>query len=257
MFGICAFNLVAIRAHDSDKSEMVTQLLFGDTYSVLAENEKWIQIEISDDCYRGWMDKKLHYPITETFFEKTRQIENHFCAEVVGYLEVGSVTQPIFFGSYLPLFDGNYVYLDNKRFLFKGKTNKVKKAMSSKDILHTALSFTGSPYLWGGKSHAGIDCSGFTQMVFRSCGYTLMRDAYQQVSMGTHVEKIEEAKSGDLAFFSNDIGRITHVGILASNHEIIHAHGKVRIDKINSIGIINGESGLYSHKLNGIRRIMG
>lgn len=84
-----------------------------------------------------------------------------------------------------------------------------------------------------------------------------MRDAYQQESMGVRVEKLEKAESGDLAFFCNDSGKITHVGILINNREIIHAHGKVRIDQIDNTGIINGDSGMYSHKLFGIRRLMG
>lgn len=258
MFGICIFNLVAIRASDSDKSEMVSQLLFGDTYIILeeSENRKWLKIETDEDQYQGWIDKKLHLAVSENYFNNKAEIRKHFCAEVVGYVEVEGVKQPIFFGSYLPHFDGNYVYFDNKRFPFVGKANKIEKNTLNRDIVHTARSFSSIPYLWGGKSHAGIDCSGLVQMVFRSCGHSVLRDAYQQARMGTPMENLDEARSGDLAFFSGESGKITHVGILTSPQEIIHAHGKVRTDKIDSTGIINGDSGLYSHKLTCIRRLM-
>ena len=258
MFGICTYNLVAVRASDSDKSEMVSQLLFGDTYTILQESEngKWLKIETDEDHYQGWIDKKLHFKVSEGYFNNNAEIRKHFCAEVVGYVEVEDVKQPIFFGSYLPHFDGNYVYFDNKRFPFVGKSDKIEKIGLREQIIHTATSFSSTPYLWGGKSHAGIDCSGLVQVVFRSCGYSVLRDAYQQASMGTPVENLDEARSGDLAFFSGESGRIIHVGILVNKQEIIHAHGKVRTDKIDSTGIINGDSGLYSHKLTCIRRLM-
>jgi hypothetical protein len=237
---------------------MVSQLLFGDTYTVLqeAENGKWWKIETDEDQYQGWIDKKLHLAVSESYFNSKAEIRKHFCAEVVGYVDVEGTKQPIFFGSYLPHFDGNHVYFDNKRFPFVGKADKIEKDTLNRNIVYTAHSFLSTPYLWGGKSHAGIDCSGLVQMVFRSCGHSVLRDAYQQASMGTSVENLEEAKSGDLAFFSGDSGKITHVGILTSPKEIIHAHGKVRADKIDSTGIINGDSGLYSHKLTCIRRLM-
>ena len=258
MAGICNFNIVPVRFADSDKSELVTQLLFGDTYLVTeeSENKKWLRIIIDGDDYEGWIDKKLH---SESDAKKSSSDinSNHFCSEIVGYLESEGNSRIIFFGSFLPTFDGEFVYIDNKRFAFKGKYKKTEKIMTPEPVIQTAKMFLETPYLWGGKSHAGIDCSGLVQIVFRSCGYQLKRDAWQQASMGLSVESLEKAKSGDLAFFSNDTGKITHVGILLNNSQIIHAHGKVRIDNIDNTGIINSDSGLYSHKLNGIRKIIG
>lgn len=257
MFGICTFNLVAIRAEASDRSEMVTQLLFGDVYKVLeeSENEKWLKICILDDEYIGWMDKKLFSSFSDEDLAKWDVSSLFFTSDTIGFVRDEKLNFPIFFGSYLPFYDGSYVYLNKHRLSFHGEAKQLKENMEQ-TILHTAHSFLHTPYLWGGKSHAGIDCSGLVQMVFRSNGHKLKRDAYQQASMGTPVEHIEKAKSCDLAFFSNDTGRVTHVGILVDPTAIIHAHGKVRIDKLDAIGIINGDTGLYSHKLSGIRRII-
>ncbi|HAR20394.1 MAG TPA: hypothetical protein DCR46_07005 [Cytophagales bacterium] len=255
MLGICAYNLVAVRANDSDKSEMVTQLLFGDVYAVKEESEngKWIQIEIADDGYCGWIDKKLHSPIEEAYCAQLQKSEQYYCAEVVGFLKIGEANQPLFFGSYLPLFDQKNCSLNAQEAIpFFGKAEKISKCTSGDEIVQRAKLYLSTPYLWGGKSHAGIDCSGLVQMVFRSCGYKLKRDAYQQATMGTAVNSLSEARSGDLAFFSNDTGKIIHVGILINSKEIIHAHGKVRTDKIDKKGIINGDSGLYSHQLSSI-----
>jgi len=257
MFGICSFNLVAIRSEATDRSEMVTQLLFGDVYELLEESEngKWLKIRILEDEYVGWMDKKLFTAFSAQEAEKLKSEPEIISLDTVGFLTTEKISFPIFFGSYLPFYDGTYVYLSNSRLSFNGKTKQLKENLEQ-TILHTAHSFLHTPYLWGGKSHAGIDCSGLVQIVFRSNGHKLKRDAYQQASMGSPVEHIEKAKSCDLAFFSNDAGRVTHVGILLDNATIIHAHGKVRVDKIDALGIINGDTGLYSHKLSGIRRII-
>lgn len=257
MFGICAYNLVAIRAEASDKSELVTQLLFGDLYTVEKESEngKWLEIKVVEDGYVGWMDKKLFFDVSEDYSKQWLSKPRYVCADSIGFVSGEGFQQPIFFGSYLPLFDGHYVYLGSKGLSFKGTAQKLEQGMQQ-NILHHAQTFLHTPYLWGGKSHAGIDCSGLVQIVFRNNGHKLQRDAWQQASMGSPVENIEEAKSCDLAFFSNDAGRVTHVGILLGPQDIIHAHGKVRKDKIDHIGIINGDTGLYSHRLSGIRRIV-
>jgi cell wall-associated NlpC family hydrolase len=121
-------------------------------------------------------------------------------------------------------------------------------------MIEHSMQYLNTPYLWGGRSPFGIDCSGFTQIVFKLCDMKLNRDAYQQATQGTPVESIEKAKEKDLAFFKNDEGRIVHTGIILSGNKIIHASGKVHIDTIDEKGIFNGETKQHSHQLAAIRR---
>ena len=123
-------------------------------------------------------------------------------------------------------------------------------------IVEDALGFLNAPYLWGGRSFFGIDCSGFTQIIYKINGIKLPRDAYQQVECGEALDFVEEAKGGDLAFFENENGDIIHVGIMLDDQKIIHAHGKVRIDELDSIGVFNKEQNKHTHKLRIIKRIV-
>ena len=117
------------------------------------------------------------------------------------------------------------------------------------------MRYLNAPYLWGGRSPFGIDCSGFTQLVFKFAGIKLQRDAYQQGGQGSIINFIEEVQPGDLAFFSNDEGAIIHVGIMLKDNRIIHSSGKVRIDKIDHFGIYNAETKKHSHLLKLIKRM--
>jgi cell wall-associated NlpC family hydrolase len=114
--------------------------------------------------------------------------------------------------------------------------------------------FLNSPYLWGGKSVFGIDCSGFVQQVLKMFGIKLLRDAYLQAEQGQPVQSLQEAKLGDLAFFQNEKGKVTHVGIMLDEGKIIHASGQVRIDTLNKDGIVT-EAGERTHSLHSVRRI--
>ncbi|RZK10539.1 MAG: NlpC/P60 family protein, partial [Flavobacterium sp.] len=115
--------------------------------------------------------------------------------------------------------------------------------------------YINTPYLWGGKSVYGTDCSGFVQQVFKFFGKKLLRDAYLQAEQGEPVSSIDTATNGDLAFFQNEKGKVTHVGIVLADQKIVHASGHVKIDSIDRLGIVNNESGLRTHVLYSIRRL--
>ena len=246
ILGICNLSIVAVRIVDSDKSEMINQLIYGDIIEILEEKEKWVKIKSVFDDYIGWIDKKQYFKIDDNI---TVDLKNPvYCIDLVEFIENNNnelVTIPI--GS-----DISNISLMNHK--FDGKTISGKNNRNS--IVNTALSFLNSPYLWGGKTPFGIDCSGFTQIVYKINGYKLYRDAKDQANQGETLSFIEESEAGDLAFFNNDQGDIIHVGIILQNNHIIHASGKVRIDRIDHNGIYNNDLNKHTHSLRYIKKII-
>ena len=246
ILGICNLSIVPVRIVDSDKSEMINQLIYGDIIEILEEKEKWVKIKSVFDDYIGWIDKKQYFKIDDNI---TVDLKNPvYCIDLVEFIENNNnelVTIPI--GS-----DISNISLMNHK--FEGKTISGKNNRNS--IVNTALLFLNSPYLWGGKTPFGIDCSGFTQMVYKINGYKLSRDAKDQADQGKTLSFIEESEAGDLAFFNNDQGDIIHVGIILQNNHIIHASGKVRIDRIDHSGIYNNDLNKHTHSLRYIKKII-
>ena len=240
--GCIALPLVPGRREPSDKSEMVTQLLFGEVYEVLEEQKKWVLIRNQGDQYECWIDRKQHMPISEKV-ELTQTIRSTFAP-----LASGSQTWFLPAGSKVN--SGEFT-IGKRKFSFEGSNDPAKK-----DPILYANQLVGAPYLWGGKSILGIDCSGFVQVVYSCCGIQLPRDAYQQADVGETVDFVETAKAGDLAYFDNEEGRITHVGIMLDGEHIIHASGSVRIDRIDHEGIYNSDIESYSHRLRIVKRVI-
>ena len=148
----------------------------------------------------------------------------------------------------------NHTEINTSNFNFEG--TKISGVKAKENILNAAFMYLHAPYLWGGKTPFGIDCSGFTQMVYKLNGYKLPRDASQQALQGEALSFIEESEPGDLAFFDNEEGSIIHVGIIMENNYIIHASGKVRIDRLDHLGIYNPETNKHTHKLRVIKKII-
>jgi len=140
--------------------------------------------------------------------------------------------------------------------MYKFNGKKTQGFSQKKHLINNALIFLNAPYLWGGRTPFGIDCSGFTQIIYRLQGIKIPRDAYQQADLGTPLNFIEESEEGDLAFFNNNEGKIVHVGLIMKNNQIIHASGKVRIDKIDQKGIFNIEKNKHTHKLRIIKKLI-
>ncbi|PKP50992.1 MAG: hydrolase Nlp/P60 [Bacteroidetes bacterium HGW-Bacteroidetes-12] len=258
-FGVCCLSVVPARAEPSDKSEMVTQLLFGETYSIYEENRKgWKKIKTTFDNYECWIDDKQSTEITNEEFESINNNTKYVTSEVLSLLKNKNTNylMPIVLGSSLPNFTDEKIILNGVEFDFDGIKNDNTFSPDKNSIAENAFLFLNTPYLWGGRSPFGIDCSGFTQIIYKLIGIKLPRDAYQQAKIGQTLSFIEESKSGDLAFFDNDEGKIIHVGIMLGDNKIIHASGKVRIDKIDHQGIFNAETNRYSHKLRLIKQII-
>lgn len=256
-YGICTLNIIPCRAEPANTSEMVTQLLFGDTYTVLEVQEEWIKIQIFYDKYECWINRKQHHSLNESGFNALNKNNQFVNADLVQVIKdsASKTNSIITIGASLPFYSENIVTVENQNYTFDGSVVDSNKRKSNSELIQTSYLFLNSPYLWGGKSPFGIDCSGFTQVVYKLNGIKLPRDASQQVLEGSPLSFVEEAEAGDLAFFDNEEGNITHVGILIDNQTIIHASGKVRIDKFDHYGIFHSENKKYTHHLRVIKRI--
>ena len=257
-FGIAHISQIAIYAEASNKSEMVSQLIFGDGYSVLEKSNNWLKIKTFDCDYEGWISAKNFNPLHKDDVESFRNAKKYFLNNylmLVKEFETG-INFPIFAGSSFPYPENELLILGNTIFSIQLPEEKPTETPTNQglQILNFASLFLHAPYLWGGRTPCGIDCSGLVQLAYKSIGISLPRDASQQVSLGNNVDFISEIQLGDVAFFDNDEGAITHTGIICGNGTILHSSGYVRIDKIDQTGIFNKEMGTYSHKLRVIKR---
>jgi hypothetical protein len=161
-------------------------------------------------------------------------------------------------GSSLPFYraSNNSFRIGSESFIIQGdKIVSAKKNIRS-ILIENALKYFNSPYLWGGRSPFGVDCSGFAQILYKMIGIQIPRDAHAQALIGEYLTFVEEALPGDLAFFDNEDGKIVHVGIVWEKNKIIHSSGKVRIDNIDHFGIFNIDTKRYSHQMRLMRRII-
>ena len=248
-YGICNLNIVPVRVEPDDTSELVSQLLFGEQIKVLEKRKKWSRIRIAFDHYEGCVDNKQYLEISEEDYCLLESSAEELAVDLVDFAVQPNSQQltPLSIGAKLN-------FIDRFQLQFDGR--KIIGVQPKEHLLETAYLYLNSPYLWGGKTPFGIDCSGFTQMVYRLNGYHLFRDASQQAKQGEALSFIEESEPGDLAFFDNAEGEIIHVGIIMRDNYIIHAHGKVRIDRIDHSGIFNVDSNQYSHNLRVIKKII-
>lgn len=232
--GICNVSIAPLRAESSDKSEIVSQLLYGESADIIEVKDNWTKIITHYDNYEAWMDTKQISPVSDEFVvsRKRNLVKEPFQSTMT---ESGKVLLSM----------GSEVNFET--------TAPTRGRDLSESIVNCAKEFLNVPYLWGGKSFFGIDCSGFTQIIYKIHGIKIPRDAYQQAEIGDALTFIEEAKPGDLAFFENKEGRIHHVGIILADQKIIHAHGKVRIDSLDSTGIFNKDQNRHTHILRFIR----
>lgn len=248
-FGYCKLTVVPVRAAASDASEIVTQLLFGDLVEILEFGKPWIKIKFHQENYEGWMDfKQLGY-LTKDQYDSLNASEVNYLRDAMQYIIGPTGIQTIFMGSALRNLDGLKMNLGNESYEFLQMPNQENKTLVEK-----AKVYLNAPYLWGGKSLFGIDCSGLIQNCFKAQGIVLPRDASQQVASGTLIA-FEDRQIGDVAFFINASGNVHHVGILVSKDEIIHSAGQVRIDRFDEKGIFRADFDNYTHHFHSIKRM--
>lgn len=235
--GICTVTVAPVRAENSDKAEIVTEILYGESADILEVNKNWTKIKMHYDGYEGWMDTKQIKPVTEEYLTNRK---------------VNLITEDF----------SSVMTLEGKTLLSMGSEVEFPAVASRRShdtresIALTAKEFLNIPYLWGGKSFFAVDCSGFVQLVYKIHNVKMPRDTYQQAEVGETLSFVEESRPGDLAFFENSEGKIIHVGIMLENQKIIHASGKVRIDTLDSSGIFNKEMNKHTHKLRVIKSVL-
>ncbi len=247
--------MVPLRAEESNQSEMTSQVLFGEAFEVIERQKNWSKIRLTFDNYEGYIDNKQYIEITPDFFSNLKTKKQHFSGEMIDFITNSKnelTTIPL--GANLPFYKEGKLQINKESYIYEGAVLSEQKSKS--EIAQTAFNYLNTPFLWGGKTPFGIDCSGFTQMVYKLCGHQLLRDAKQQATQGEVLSFIEESEAGDLAFFDNEDGEIIHVGIILSDYHIIHAHGKVRIDTLDHSGIFNAELQKHTHKLRIIKNII-
>jgi len=273
-YGICKLSAIALRKEARHGSEMVSQLLYNELYTVLDKTQEWVLIQTDLVRYQGWIQAKQYYEISEEEYKALKSKKVHLTNKPIveyngQFLSMGTpLYEPeVFEGmSYrdlpsidtLPPSSVGMTWAEGREYLCLQKRNDIVEMPSEfhpELMVDYAKMLLGAPYLWGGRTVMGIDCSGFVQVCARLAGLVLPRDASQQVKEGELVYFLQETQPGDLAFFGDEDGVITHVGIIMGNEQIIHSSGQVRIDYLDQTGIFNKERNEHTHLLQVVKRM--
>lgn len=254
-YAVVSVPAAPVRRKPGHRKEMVNQLLFGESVKVLkTKGELWVKIQSLHDGYIGWMTNTMLLSIEE---DRANTMNVFATAEILSTALLGEKKIQIPVGSSLPFFENGKGRLSETEYFFSGQYCKRDEQVPSTELVsRLTTAWLNAPYLWGGRTPLGVDCSGFVQVIYKLMGIDLPRDAWQQAEVGKSVKKFSEVKPGDLVFFDNKED-IVHVGIILENNQIIHSSGKVRIDLLTRKGIINTKTGKKTLRLRAVRRIFG
>ncbi len=253
-YAVVAVPAAPVRRKAGHKQEMVNQLLFGESVQILKKKgDLWVKIRSLHDDYEGWMTNTLLEDITGNTANSPGQ---YVTTDFLSVITIEDKKMHIPVGSSLPSFENGKGTLGAKTYQFSGYCWKSGEQKATAELINRLTrAWLNVPYLWGGRTPLGVDCSGFVQVIYKLVGVNLPRDAWQQAQVGIPVKKLEDALPGDLAFFDNKED-IVHTGILLGEGKIIHASGKVRIDGINKKGIVDGITGKRILRLRALRRVI-
>lgn len=258
-YGISSLSIIPVRKEPSEKSEMVTQVLFGEHFEIMEEMVGWSRIVMAYDGYEGWVDSKMITQIPPRALKKLEKRPFAVSGDIISLVpENEEQNLMLVAGSTLPVWRPyKKEFTVNKNTYKSGGEVFYGKLKDSRSIvIRQALKYFNAPYLWGGRSPFGIDCSGFVQVIYKMVGEKIPRDASEQVRFGEALSFVDEAKPGDLAFFDDEEGNIVHVGIIWKRNKIIHASGKVRVDNVDQFGIFNVDLKRYTHKMRVMKKII-
>lgn len=252
-YGIVTVPAAPVRKTPNHRRELSNQLLFGETVRILQQKDDWYKVKSLYDGYTGWVTCSL---ITETDAGDALPQCHLLAPKLLNEINFNGQKMHIPAGSSLLRYKKGKGNIAGREYIFKGTTvNTLRIADQRATLIANALQWLNAPYLWGGKTILGVDCSGFSQTMYKLIGVPIPRDARQQAQQGTGIPSLKKVIPADLAFF-DDKEEIVHVGILTGQGKIIHAAGRVRIDVIDNKGIINTDTGKRTHSLKLIKRFL-